>query len=104
MLGNFKDEVYSVLRRVPKGKVVTYGQLAKLAGNPRGARAVGMLMAKNPNAPRTPCHRVVASDGSLHGYSAGNGIPTKQKMLESEGVVFKNGKVDLSASRWEKGY
>lgn len=98
---NFTENVYKILRTVPKGKVVTYGQLAKLAGSPKASRAVGMCMQKNPDAPNTPCHRVVASDGSLHGYSGGDGIPTKKKMLLEEGVVFKGDKVDLSASQWQ---
>lgn len=96
---SFRERVYTLLRSVPKGKVVTYGQLARLAGNPRAARAIGMLMAKNPDAPKTPCHRVVASDGSLHGYSGDGGISTKMKMLVEEGVVFKGNRVDLSVSQ-----
>lgn len=98
---NFKEKVYEMLRTVPKGKVVTYGQLARLAGSPKAARAVGMCMQQNPDAPKTPCHRVVASDGSLHGYSAGEGIITKKKMLIDEGVTFKGERVDLSVSRWD---
>lgn len=101
MAKDFFEKVYSLLRTVPKGKVVTYGQLAKMAGSPKAARAVGMCMKTNPDAPATPCHRVVASDGSLHGYSAGEGIPTKKKMLLEEGVVFKGSNVDLSVSQWK---
>jgi O-6-methylguanine DNA methyltransferase len=101
-MSEFSDNVYRILRTVPKGKVVTYGQLARLAGSSRAARAVGMLMANNDDAPQTPCHRVVASDGSLHGYSAGDGLPTKKKMLVEEGVTFKGNKVDLKASQWQK--
>lgn len=101
MASEFFEKVYTILRTVPKGKVVTYGQLAKLSGSPRGARAVGLCMKTNPDAPRTPCHRVVASDGSLHGYSAGNGIPTKKKMLLEEGVTFKGEKVYLEISQWK---
>lgn len=96
----FTHRVYELLRTVPKGKVVTYGDLAAMAGSPKAARAVGMAMRNNPDAPATPCHRVVASDGSLHGYSGGDGIPTKKKMLEDEGVVFNGDRVDLSHSRW----
>lgn len=95
----FANEVYRQLRLVPAGKVVTYGQLAALAGRPKASRAVGMLMRNNPDAPRTPCHRVVASDGSLHGYSGKGGIAGKHQMLISEGIQFKNGKVDLSKFR-----
>lgn len=107
MLGmspSFTQKVYFVTLQIPRGKVATYGQIAKLAGSPKAARAVGMLMAKNPDAPHTPCHRVVASDGSLHGYSGIGGIPTKMKMLIQEGVHFKGEKVDLTVSQWEIGY
>lgn len=97
----FRERVYSLCRKIPKGKVVTYGQLARLAGKPGAARAVGMFMQNNPDVPQTPCHRVIAADGSLHGYSAGDGLSTKHKMLQSEGVVFKGQKVDLTQSLWK---
>lgn len=97
---SFKERVYRILRTVPAGKVVTYGSLAALAGKPAAARAVGMLMRTNPDIPKTPCHRVVASDGSLTGYSAGKGIETKRTLLRKEGVVFKGQKVDLTVSRF----
>lgn len=102
MKHNFFQTVYSQLRHVPRGKVVTYAQLAALSGNPHAARAVGMCMKKNPDAPATPCHRVVASDGSLHGYSGKGGIAGKKQMLIEEGVIFKGEKVDLSVSKWQK--
>lgn len=102
MANDFTERVYATLRKVPKGKVVTYGQLAALAGNPRAARAVGMAMRTNPDIPVTPCHRVVASDGSLTGYSAGQGVSTKRKMLVDEGVSFRGTKIDLKASQWSK--
>jgi O-6-methylguanine DNA methyltransferase len=96
----FTQKVYEIARKIPKGKVATYGQLARLAGNPRAARAVGMAMRTNPDIPATPCHRVVASDGSLTGYSAGHGIPSKKKLLLDEGVQFKKDKVNLALSQW----
>ena len=68
---SFRDKVYEITRKIPKGKVATYGQIAKLAGNSKAARAVGYFMKTNPDAPKTPCHRVVAADGKLTGYSAG---------------------------------
>jgi len=97
---SFRERVYTITRQIPNGNVATYGQVASLAGNPRAARAVGMCMKTNPDAPRTPCHRVVAADGSLTGYSAGNGIITKKEMLISEGVVFHGELVDLNHSQW----
>lgn len=96
----FKDEVYAITNKIPKGKVATYKQIAELVGNPKAARAIGMCMRTNPNAPHTPCHRVVASNGKLTGYSAGAGLFTKKMMLENEGVIFKGDTVDLSKSQW----
>ena len=96
----FRDAVYKLTRSIPKGKVATYGQLAKLTGHANAARAVGLFMRINPDAPKTPCHRVVASNGSLTGYSAEGGIRKKREMLLKEGVYFKNNKVDLSLSKW----
>jgi len=96
----FRERVYQITDKIPKGKVATYGQIARLVGQPKAARAVGMCMRTNPNAPQTPCHRVVASDGSLTGYSAGEGLKTKKAMLLAEGVFFKGAKVDLARSQW----
>ena len=99
MVNSFKNQIYEFTRQIPKGKVATYGQLAKLAGKPKASRAVGVFMKSNPDAPRTPCHRVVAADGSLIGYSGAGGIKTKKEMLISEGVKFKKEKVDLKLSQ-----
>ncbi len=102
MNNRFKNKVYQLTRFIPKGKVATYGQLARLTGKPKAARAVGSFMKNNPDAPTTPCHRVVAIDGKLTGYSGVGEIPQKKKMLLDEGVCFKNSRVDLSLSRWKK--
>lgn len=100
----FRDKVYNIAKKIPKGKVATYGQIARLAGNPKASRAVGMFMRTNPYAPFVPCHRVVGSNGSLIGYSGGKGIATKKTMLISEGVLFIKNKVDLSRSQWNVDY
>ncbi|MEK7597985.1 MAG: MGMT family protein [Patescibacteria group bacterium] len=102
MNSDFKNKVYQICRSIPKGKVTTYGQIARLAGNPKAARAVGVFMKNNPNTLIVPCHRVVASDGKLTGYSGVGGVNKKKKMLVDEGVSFKNNKVDLAVSKWEK--
>ena len=99
----FTETVYAIARSIPKGKVATYGQIALLAGHPGAARAVGSAMRCNPDIPKTPCHRVVASSGALTGYSAGQGLSTKRTMLLDEGVSFKGTKVDLKESQWQKG-
>ncbi|MFA6081225.1 MAG: MGMT family protein [Patescibacteria group bacterium] len=98
----FKNKIYKICSSIPKGKVATYGQLAKLAGKSKAARAVGVFMKNNPNAPAVPCHRVVAGDGKLTGYSGIGGIAQKKKMLLDEGVAFKNNRVDLFLSKWRK--
>ena len=98
----FKELVYQETKKIPKGKVATYGQIARLAGKPKAARAVGALMRSNPNAPIIPCHRVVAADGSLNGYFGLKKLPKKKIMLLEEGVFFAGEKVDLSKSLWLK--
>ena len=98
----FTQKVYQVASKIPKGKVATYGQIARLAGNAKAARAVGMAMRSNTDRALVPCHRVVASDGKLTGYAFGNGINTKKEMLKKEGVVFKENSVDLTESLWNK--
>ncbi len=97
---SFRERVYQITKKIPRGKVATYGQIARLAGSPKAARAVGFFMKTNPFAPTVPCHRVVASDGKLTGYSAGKGIATKKEMLAVEGVLFHKDRVDLFLSQW----
>ena len=97
----FQSTVYNLTKRIPAGKVATYGQLAILAGSPGAARAVGMCMKQNKNTPVVPCHRVVAANGKLTGYSAKEGIISKKAMLVNEGVSFKGDVVNLSLSQWQ---
>ena len=101
---SFRERVYEITNQIPRGKVATYGQIAALAGSPGAARAVGMCMRQNPNVPITPCHRVVASDGKLTGYSVREGVKTKREMLIAEGVMFDGDRVDLEKSLWVKYY
>ncbi|MCX6801673.1 MAG: MGMT family protein [Candidatus Diapherotrites archaeon] len=77
---------------VQKGKVSTYGEIAKALGRPKAGRAVGNSLNKNPFAPIVPCHRIVKSDGSIGGFAGGPG--KKQKLLESEGIRVKSGKIE----------
>ena len=77
-------KVWKYLRTIPKGRVITYKQLAKAINKPNAARAVANACAKNPHAPKIPCHRVIRSDGGLGGYSGPGGIRKKIKLLRSE--------------------
>ncbi|MDZ4229921.1 MAG: MGMT family protein [Candidatus Veblenbacteria bacterium] len=79
---SFSDLVYTIVRKIPRGKVLTYAEVAKKAGNPRAARAVGTLMAKNYD-PKIPCHRVIRSDGTLGDYNRG-GPSRKAELLLKE--------------------
>ncbi|MCA9390100.1 MGMT family protein [candidate division WWE3 bacterium] len=96
----FTEKVYRIVARIPEGKVMTYGQVAVLAGSAGAARAVGMCMKNNPDTTIVPCHRVVASNGDLTGYSGGQGVKTKKEKLLSEGVIFDGERVDLDESQW----
>ena len=80
------QRVYEVARSVPPGSTITYGDIAKRLGDHGLAREVGQALAKNPFAIVVPCHRVVASNGKLGGFSAPGGLKTKQRMLAIEGV------------------
>lgn len=85
------SKVYSLLKRIPKGKVTTYGELAKAAG--LHPRTVGMLMRKNKDPVNIPCYKVVRSDGYVGGYSSG--IRKKIKLLTRNGIKIENGKINL---------
>jgi methylated-DNA-[protein]-cysteine S-methyltransferase len=93
---SFAQKVWAVTARIPKGKVVTYADLAHRLKS-TGYRAVGQALHRNPYAPGVPCHRVVGSDGKLTGFA--QGLPKKRQMLEAEGIVFNGSRVDLSRSR-----
>lgn len=98
---SFRQKVYALTSQIPKGKVMTYGQIAQLVGSPGAARAVGVCMKENSDPKSIPCHRVVVSNGNLTGYAFGQGIITKQQLLENEGVKFKDDRVDLLLSQWK---
>lgn len=88
----FQKQVYIALLDVPFGTTVTYGELARRIGC-RSAQAVGQALRRNPFAPEVPCHRVVASDGSLGGYNGkrdGEQIERKRRLLEEEGILKKD--------------
>ncbi len=80
----FRAAVYAAVRRIPRGQTRTYGQIAAAVGRPRGARAVGQALAHNPIPLVVPCHRVVAADGALRGFSAAGGVALKARLLAWE--------------------
>lgn len=82
---DFERRVYEATRQIPFGKVATYGQIAKAIGKPNAQRAVGQALGKNPVALVIPCHRVIASDGGLGGFTGG--LHWKRKLLRYEGVL-----------------
>lgn len=81
----FQQKVYRAIMKIPKGKVLTYGEVARLIGKPKAARAVGGALSKNMDAPTIPCHRVVRYNGDMGGYSAPGGVKRKLKLLKQEG-------------------
>jgi methylated-DNA-[protein]-cysteine S-methyltransferase len=84
----FQKKVWGAIAEIPKGKVMTYKELARKIGKPKAVRAVANAVGANPCAPEIPCHRVVRSDGGLGGYSGKGGIKTKIKLLKKEGIVI----------------
>ena len=84
----FQLKVWAYLRKIPRGSVRTYSQVAKDIGKPLATRAVANAIGRNPYAPKIPCHRVIRSDGKLGGYSGNGGRKTKKKLLKSEGISF----------------
>jgi methylated-DNA-[protein]-cysteine S-methyltransferase len=82
----FHRRVYDVARTIPPGETRSYGEVAAALGEPGAAQAVGRALGRNPVPIVVPCHRVVAADGALHGFSAPGGIETKRRMLAIEGA------------------
>lgn len=81
---SFKEKVYSVVKNIPKGKVLTYKQIAEKIGNPKSYRAVGNVLNKNMDK-SIPCHRVIRSDGKIGGYNKGSF--KKRQILKEEGFI-----------------
>ena len=82
----FADRVRDIVRAIPKGKTMTYGEVARRAGAPRAARAVGTIMANNYDK-SVPCHRVIRADGQVGQYNRG-GAPAKRALLKKEGAIL----------------
>lgn len=88
VLTEFQKKVLTTALKIPRGRVLTYGDVARKIGRPRAARAVGQALGSNPMPIVIPCHRVLGSDGSLHGYSGGGGLKTKEWLLKLEGAIL----------------
>ncbi|MBZ9572346.1 MGMT family protein [Patescibacteria group bacterium] len=86
----FEKKVFKVVKKIPKGKVMTYAEVAKTAGSPRAWRAVGNILNKNKNL-KIPCHRVIKSNGKVGGYNLGK--RKKIILLKREGIKIKKGKI-----------
>ncbi len=87
--------IYEAVKKIPKGRVATYGQVAALAGDKNMARAVGNALHRNPDPDTIPCYRVVNSKGELAGEFAFGGPGAQQRLLEADGIEVTDGKVDL---------
>lgn len=95
------EKIYDVVRRIPRGKVATYGQIARLAGNPRWSRAVGYALHANPDPEGIPCFRVVNRFGGLAPAFAFGGINVQAELLREEGIeVREDNTVDLEEYLW----
>tara|TARA_B110001452_G_scaffold170921_1_gene143076 strand:- start:898 stop:1179 length:282 start_codon:yes stop_codon:yes gene_type:complete len=86
---HFQLKVWNYLKKIPKGKVKSYLEVAKAIGKPKAFRAVANAVGKNPYPPKIPCHRVIRSDGNLGGYSGKGGINEKKRLLKLENVLIK---------------
>lgn len=98
---NTFDKIYRVVKRIPKGRVATYGQIALLAGNPHWSQVVGYALHSNPSPETIPCYRVVNRFGELAEAFVFGGINRQQELLEAEGIEVNEGKVDLSVYLWD---
>lgn len=99
---NTFEKIYEVVKKIPKGRVATYGQIAILAGNPRWSRVVGYALHVNPEPDEIPCFRVVNRNGETSGSFAFGGPDEQRRLLELDGVEFdENGRVDLEKYLWQ---
>ena len=87
--------IYEAVKKIPRGKVATYGQVAEMAGNKKMARAVGNALHKNPDPEKIPCYRVVNAKGELAGEFAFGGEGAQARLLQADGIAVVDGRVDL---------
>jgi methylated-DNA-[protein]-cysteine S-methyltransferase len=86
---SFQIDVWNQIKKIPKGETRSYKEIAIAIGNPKAFRAVANACGKNPNPIIVPCHRVIASDGSIGGYTGLGGRTTKRRLLAKEGVIIE---------------
>ena len=98
--GHFDEHVYALVRRIPKGRAVTYGQIAALLGRPRAARAVGGAMRRCPAG--VPWHRVVNAQGGISRRARSASMLTQRMLLERDGVPIRRGRIDLARYAWDE--
>ena len=97
------NRIYEVVKRIPKGYVATYGQVAMLAGNKRWARVVGYALHANPNPDKIPCYRVVNKQGNVSDAFAFGGGNRQRELLEADGIEFIDGHVNMEKYQWPIG-
>lgn len=98
-MGKIFEKVYEIVKKIPRGKVLTYGDVATLLGNIKYSRVVGYALHVNPEPITIPCHRIVNKNGELSSAFAFGGLSAQKTLLESEGVIVNENKVDLSIFR-----
>lgn len=100
-MNNYFNSVYKIVEQIPKGKVATYGQIAAILGNPRGARTVGWAMKAAPEYLNLPCHRVVNKKGQMSPSYIFGTVDIQRAMLENEGITFNgDGCIDIKKYLW----
>ena len=98
---NTFEKIYSVVKKIPKGNVASYGTVAALAGNPRLSRVVGYALHVNPEPGKIPCHRVVTRSGEVSKAFAFGGENMQRQLLSEEGIEFlDDGRVDMARFAW----
>ncbi|WP_277071280.1 MGMT family protein [Slackia exigua] len=103
-MGAFSDKAFDIVRRIPRGRVMSYGAVARAIGEPRKSRFVGYAMRNNPDPDIFPCHRVVFKDGAICDSYVFGGPEVQKRLLEQEGVPFLDDThVDMAKCAWTPG-
>ena len=102
-MAGFFEKVYRIVRSIPRGRVATYGQVARLVGKPQAARMVGWAMASSQPADRVPWHRVVGAGGRLIIAKSIHYTQIQKQLLQQEGVSFQGQRIVMSQCQWQRG-